>query len=140
MKIRNGFVSNSSSSSFVVAFTLRKTKPCDCCGRTDPDFEEVCFKWREFRETELVANGYEEIVRVFSDTEQVYLDISDVDMEKLRGELNKYQGDDWKLMFFDIDYDDALAESVLYNLLESKNAILLYDEENKYKGKYHNEE
>ena len=35
MKIRSGFVSNSSSSSFVIGFNMNE--PCPHCGRKDPD-------------------------------------------------------------------------------------------------------
>ena len=40
MKIRNGFVSNSSSSSFIIAVKKLST-PCKCCGRKDPDILDV---------------------------------------------------------------------------------------------------
>jgi len=137
MKNRHGFVSNSSSSSFIIAVKLGKRDPCDHCGRVDPNFEESCFKWREFRETELIASGYGDIVKSLSDTEQIYLDISDSEMKILNDNLAEYKdSNNWKLMFFDMDYDDVLASSVLYNLLESENAVLIYDAERKYKGKY----
>ena len=34
MKIRNGFVSNSSSSSFIIKCTFEEQEPCTCCGRS----------------------------------------------------------------------------------------------------------
>ena len=39
MKVRNGFVSNSSSSSFVVAY--KESEKCPYCGRSDPDLRRV---------------------------------------------------------------------------------------------------
>lgn len=40
MKTRNGFVSNSSSSSFLIA-VLKDNKPCPHCGRKDLDFLDM---------------------------------------------------------------------------------------------------
>jgi hypothetical protein len=38
MKTRNGFVSNSSSTSFVIAY--KNGEPCPHCGRSDPDWAD----------------------------------------------------------------------------------------------------
>jgi hypothetical protein len=35
MKIRNGFISNSSSSSFVIRYDKKNMNKCDKCGRSD---------------------------------------------------------------------------------------------------------
>jgi chaperonin cofactor prefoldin len=44
MKTRNGFVSNSSSSSFVIAVPT-KTKKCKCCHRSDAVFLQLLVKY-----------------------------------------------------------------------------------------------
>lgn len=37
MKLRNAFVSNSSSSSFIIEILDKTNEPCPTCGRSDPD-------------------------------------------------------------------------------------------------------
>ena len=36
-------------------------------------------------------------------------------------------------MMFDLDYGDIFASNALLNLLESDNAVMLFDEEGKYR-------
>lgn len=58
MKIRTGFVSNSSSASFVVA--IRKTHPCPSCGRGDVDLLDIVEhigRGADYEDTELKARG-----------------------------------------------------------------------------------
>ena len=132
MKVRNGFVSNSSSSSFIIAIQLEKTT-CKCCGRSDPDFEDTCFAGRVFRETELTANSCNDVIKALKNTEECYLDLRESETESVYEKLEKYNDENkWKVMMFDVDYGDLVARNLLCNLLKSKNAILIYDEEKRW--------
>ena len=92
MKVRSGFVSNSSSSSFVVAVSKTEIgKSCKCCGRSDVDFEKVLNGLHFFRETEVTAVGYRFVIEALEDTEECYLDISREDSISLRSELKEYK-------------------------------------------------
>jgi hypothetical protein len=42
MKFRNGFVSNSSSSSFILGWRGDSFDACDVCGRSDPNIVDMC--------------------------------------------------------------------------------------------------
>jgi hypothetical protein len=44
VKIRHGFVSNSSSSSFIII--AKTSKVCECCGRSDPNFIDLLPDYR----------------------------------------------------------------------------------------------
>ena len=44
MKIRQGFVSNSSSSSFILEIISDENEACPHCGRKDPDFIDLLDK------------------------------------------------------------------------------------------------
>lgn len=63
MKLRNGFVSNSSSASFIVA--IRKTGECPHCKRNDPnflDFIEGVETPNDYECTKMHARGAERII------------------------------------------------------------------------------
>jgi hypothetical protein len=64
MKIRTGFVSNSSSSSFLLYIT--PTKTCKHCGRKDPDILELIEKHRSYNETEIMARGKSDVLEYFN--------------------------------------------------------------------------
>jgi hypothetical protein len=61
MKVRNGFVSNSSSSSFIIA--LPPKVPCSYCGRADPDILDEIGQLSDGSSYTVVrAIGYERVI------------------------------------------------------------------------------
>jgi hypothetical protein len=63
MKIRNGFVSNSSSSSFVIA--VRVGDACTHCGRYDINILDIMASVRTHDESELLARGLDATIAWF---------------------------------------------------------------------------
>ena len=82
MKIRNGFVSNSSSSSFVVAY--KSGDPCPHCGRKDIDMVEFFDRMdRTYSDsTHLEHSNFEAVIKEYQDNIDRNKKI--IDQEKMR--------------------------------------------------------
>jgi len=62
MKTRNSLVSNSSSSSFIVAYKLGEK--CKCCGRSDPDLAKIISDKGSYNDdNSLFATGRDEVIK-----------------------------------------------------------------------------
>lgn len=59
MKIRNGFVSNSSSSSFLIV--CKSTERCPHCGRSDPNFLDILPTDNCGDDSYLRARGFDDV-------------------------------------------------------------------------------
>ena len=63
MKTHSGFISNSSSTSFILKLT--DYKKCECCGHVTSDINNILN--REFEDNKLIASGYDEIYNYVCD-------------------------------------------------------------------------
>jgi len=80
MKIRNSFVSNSSSSSYVI-IVHDNNEPCEHCGRKDLDFLEVLDNASDFLESSIQYENKEQIIEDIQ---------AEIDIKK--DYLKKYEG------------------------------------------------
>ena len=66
MKIRNSLVSNSSSSSFIITYSLNDK--CKCCGRSDPDISNMMANSSDYSDNRLDATGKKEVIQFIKTT------------------------------------------------------------------------
>ena len=122
MKLRVGFVSNSSSSSYIIA--LDEPKKCKECGRSDADILDLISKSTQdygvSDDNEVNAIGLDNIKKYMKES----WCLDDKEMDKIIGKLNKEKNK--KLALIQISYHDE----TLSNLLDSnKNIKILWRSE-----------
>ena len=130
MKYRNGFVSNSSSSSFLIA--LKKTStPCPHCGRKDPDFLDmveqsgnddncVDFTCSAEMKLEIMELGEKE-------NSEGYNWMSEQEYNNLKNGIAKYvNNDEWIIAEITLSNHDSNLRVILDNLVRSGNAEIFY--------------
>ena len=121
MKIRNGFVSNSSSSSFVIAYT--QSEPCSHCGRSDFDFMEVFRNIEDGGDTEVRCEGYDEIVENIKDNGWPECEQPDDEGTILLKKMEELNDGKHKFAYLDISYGNEVLTEMLRN---NKSIKILY--------------
>lgn len=128
MKIRNGFVSNSSSSSFIVAY---KKEVCPCCGRSNADIVNMIMSDERSYDcdTDIIkgkTNVHDHITKGVLD--------SDYNREfiiKYTEKLKNIDENIYEVISFDLDYGSGNVLGVMQTMKDKGNLIVIYDEEEK---------
>jgi hypothetical protein len=124
MKYRNGFVSNSSSNSFIIAY--KKGKTCEYCGHNSISLiefiEKACNSYNNCDATQMVARGVENIKeRIEENWGLEYLEENYPDdpfyLEslKLLQELEDYNRDGFEIVELIVNYRDEFVEKMITN-------------------------
>ena len=125
MKQRNGFVSNSSSSSFVIAIKKSANEPCPHCGRSDPNILGVIENQeRQDEDTFIVGTGIGDAL-AFADRLSKYG--VNTETERLKKEIAEL-GEDWGFAVFQVSYRDTFLEILLQNEEKAGTIKCLYQE------------
>jgi len=112
-KIRTGFVSNSSSSSFIIA--ISETNKCPHCGRSDVDILDLVRR-SSYYDNEVTAEGKEEVIKHLSEW---------YESDKYIKKIKDFDDKDKQIAMIEISYHD----DVLNNLItESNNIEILFKE------------
>jgi hypothetical protein len=114
MKIRNGFVSNSSSSSFIIS--VHKTNECSHCKRSDSNFLDFIKKIEDPNgcdRTKMYARGAEEVIKwVKHDTGYIYNNPEDnKEFDEVFKKIIKSEKIGFDVGAFSIGYHDEIANN-----------------------------
>ena len=138
MKIRSGFVSNSSSASFIVA--VKKTDPCPTCHRSDENFLDLVEtignnSGETYETTKLNCRGSaaiwskkeEDIIPYCGDEEKNRLLV-------IKDKLQEAEAKGYEVGEVEISYGDSSTENIMRGLKERNALVVMWSDHYDVKG------
>ena len=119
MKTRNGFISNSSSTSYIIVLNKEINK-CPHCGRSDPNLLETISASTSYDEdTHIYAVGLKKVIEALGSCYRK-------DLINQTKSLNDTETED--IAYISISYHDDVIKNILDNLVASGNARIIWSE------------
>jgi len=125
MKTRVGFVSNSSSSSYIIAFdTSRVLDKCPHCGRGDVSVLELIERASSSNrdDNQVEATG---MANILAHIKGSYFDDFKLP-EQVIVDMRNYEDKKWKLAYISVSYHDDTIKDALENMLAAGTAKKIY--------------
>ena len=119
MKIRNGFVSNSSSSSFIIALKKEKNEVCPTCGRKDENFFDRISQ-SDNDDNHVLSRGKDNILNNFSN-------VNDKETTKeIKKKISKYNETEYDFGYISISYHDENLLNEMERLSNNGKLVVVH--------------
>jgi len=129
MKTRFGFVSNSSSSNYVIVLKIQKaSEKCPHCGRSDPnphDFLGILEKSKAC-DSQVNAVGIDDIIKERLEW-NYFREDNKQKIAEFREILEKYDNGEFIIADVDISYHDEMTKDVFNEMKESGDVVVILD-------------
>jgi len=130
MQIHAGFISNSSSTSFIIA--TKGTNPCKHCGRSDPDFIDLVSRMTHDYSsdaTEVEEQGVDHVIDKLKEENNYYPNEPRYDKALIKKISSFKDKPEFKVAIIQISYQDEETLKLYNQGKETGSIIELHNEE-----------